>query len=163
MQHRIRTASNLRAHTRNEDQLDTARRSQLALHHKSPKKRITIMKKLMLAFVTLALLHVPTAKAAYIGTFTADSSYSFEIVTSASVEWAVTFMSVVRGRLQVDHMVTDNGSSPPITIPVPVRAERVILLMDTRGGSALIRVVSGGVPREFNADPEVRLVADVVP
>src|SRR5262245_16830865 len=65
--------------------------------------------------------------------------------------------------LQVDHMITDNGSSPLTTIPVPVRAERVILLMDTRGGSALIRVVSGGVPQEFNADPEVRLVADVVP
>jgi hypothetical protein len=59
------------------------------------------MKKLMFALITAALLHGPTAKAAYIGTFTAGSFYSFEIVTGASVATAVTFMSVVRGRLQL--------------------------------------------------------------
>jgi hypothetical protein len=55
------------------------------------------MKKLMFALFTAALLHGLMARAEYIGTFTAGSFYSFEIVTSASVETAVTFMSVVRG------------------------------------------------------------------
>ena len=121
------------------------------------------MKKLMLTLLIAASLHGPTAKAAYVGTFTAGSSYSFEIVANSGVEWAVTFTSVVRGRLQVDDMMTGNGNLPLTNIPVPARAERVILLIDTRGGLALIRIISEGVPREVGADPEVRVIADVVP
>ena len=120
------------------------------------------MKKLMFALVIAALLHVPTAKAVYVGTFTAGTSYSFEIVATSAVEWAVTFMSVVRGRLQVDNVISGNGNFPPINIPVPARAERLILLVDTRNGSALIRV-NGGVFQEVIANPEARVVADVVP
>ena len=120
------------------------------------------MKKLMLALVSAALLHGPTAKAAYIGTFTAGGFYSFEVVAPSGVETAVTFMSVVRGRLQVDNMITFNGNLPATNMPVPTRAERIILLLDTRGGLALIRV-NGGVPQEVGADPEARVVADVVP
>lgn len=120
------------------------------------------MKKLMFALVTAALLHVPSAKAAYIGTLTAGSSYSFEIATGGGVQTVVTFMSVVRGRLQIDDVITVIGSLPPTNIPVPAHAERVILLADTRGGSALIRV-NGGVPQEVSANPEARVVADVVP
>jgi hypothetical protein len=121
------------------------------------------MKKLMLALITAAaLVHIPSAKAVYIGTFTAGSFYSFEIATGVSVETAVTFMSVVRGRLQIDNIITVNGSVPPTNIPVPAHADRVILLADTRGGSALIRV-NGGVPQEVSANPEARIVADVVP
>jgi hypothetical protein len=120
------------------------------------------MKKLMFALVTAALLHVPMAKAEYIGTFTAGTSYSFEVVSLANVETAVTFMSVVRGRLQIDNVITVNGSTLPTNIPVPAHADRIILLVDTRNGSALIRV-NGGVPQEVSANPEARLVADVVP
>jgi hypothetical protein len=120
------------------------------------------MKKLMFALVTAALLNGPTAKAEYIGTFTAGSSYSFEVATNASVTTAVTFMSVVRGRLQIDEVITVNGSLPATNTPVPTRAERVILLIDTRGGSTLIRL-NGGVPQEVFANPEARVVADVVP
>lgn len=97
------------------------------------------MKKLMLAVVTVALLHVPSAKGAYIGTFTAGGSYSFEVVANSGVETAVTFMSVVRGRLQIDDVITVNGSLMT-NIAVPDRADRVILLIDTRGGLSLIRV-----------------------
>ena len=121
------------------------------------------MKKLMFALFTIALLHGPVAKAAYIGTFTAGGFYTFEVATGASQEWAITFMSVVRGRLQVDNAITGNGNLPPINIPVPAHADRAILLIDTRNGSALIRVTSGGVLQEFSANPEVRVVADVVP
>ncbi len=120
------------------------------------------MKKLMFALVTAALLQVPTAKAAYIGTLTAGTSYAFEVVSLANVETAITFMSVVRGRLQIDNIITVNGSLPPTTIQVPAHADRVILLADTRGGNALIRV-NGGVPQEVSANPEARVVADVVP
>ena len=120
------------------------------------------MKKLMFALVTAALLLVPSAKAVYIGTFTAGSFYSLEIATGVSVETAVTFMSVVRGRLQIDNIITANGSTQPTNIPVPAHADRIILLVDTRGGSALIRV-NGGVPQEVAANPEARVVADVVP
>jgi hypothetical protein len=120
------------------------------------------MQKFMFALITAAFLHVPTAKAEYIGTFTAGSFYSFEIVSSGSVEWAVTFMSVVRGRLQIDNLISGNGNFPVTNIAVPARADRVILLVDTRGGSAIIRV-NGGVPQEISADPEARAVADVVP
>jgi hypothetical protein len=122
----------------------------------------TTMKKLMFALVTAALVHGPVTKAAYIGTFTAGSFYSFEAVAPSGVETAVTFMSVVRGRLQVDNMITFNGNLPPTNIPVPIRAERLVLLIDTRGGSVLIRV-NGGVPQEVSANPEARVVADVVP
>jgi hypothetical protein len=120
------------------------------------------VKKLIFALVTAALLHGPMAKAAYIGTFTAGSFYSFEIATGASVETAVTFMSVVRGRLQIDYVITVNGSTQPTNIPVPAHAERIILLVDNRGGSTLIRV-NWGVPQEVSANPEARVVADVVP
>jgi len=120
------------------------------------------MKKLMFALVIAALLYVPGAKAAYIGTFTAGSFYSFEIVTGASVETAVTFMSVVRGRLQADNVITANGNLPSTNIPVPDHADRVILLVDTRGGSAIIRV-NGGILQEVYPNPEARVVADVVP
>jgi hypothetical protein len=119
------------------------------------------MKKLIFAVITAALLHVPTAKAAYIGTFTGNS-YLFEVVAPSGVETAVTFMSVVRGRLQVDNIITFNGNLPTTMIPLPTRADRIILLIDTRGGLALIRV-NGGVPQEVGADPEARVVADVVP
>jgi hypothetical protein len=54
------------------------------------------MKKLIFALITAALLHSPISKAAYIGAFTAGSSYTFEIVTISSVETTVTFISVVR-------------------------------------------------------------------
>jgi hypothetical protein len=87
------------------------------------------MKKLMFALVAAALLHVPTVKAEYIGTFTAGSFYSFEISTLANVETAVTFMSVVRGRLQVDNIITQNGNLPATNIPVPAHADRVLLLV----------------------------------
>jgi len=120
------------------------------------------MKKLMLALVTAALLHAPIAEAAYIGTLTAGSSYSFEIVTGGGVVTAVTFMSVVRGRLQIDNVITVTGSTLPTNIPVPAHADRVILLADTRGGGSLIRV-NGGLLQEVSANPEARLVADVVP
>jgi len=120
------------------------------------------MKKLIFALVIAALLHVPTAKAEYLGTLTAGSSYSFEISAGINVETAVTFMSVVRGRLQVHNIITQNGNLPPTTISLPAHAERVLLLVDTRGGSALIRI-NGGIPQEFSANPEARVVADVVP
>jgi nucleoid-associated protein YgaU len=120
------------------------------------------MKKLMFALVTAALLHVPIAKGAYIGTFTAGSFYSLEISAVANITTAVTFMSVVRSRLQIDNIITVNGSTQPTNIPVPAHADRVILLIDTRSGSALIRV-NGGVPQEVAANPEARVVADVVP
>lgn len=120
------------------------------------------MKKLIFALITAALLHGPTANGAYIGTFSAGGSYSFEVLAGVGVETAVTFMSVVRGRLQVDNVITAVGNFPPTSIPVPVRADRVILLVDTRFGSALIRL-NGGVPQEVTANPEARLVADVVP
>jgi hypothetical protein len=121
------------------------------------------MKKLMFALVTAALLHVPSAKAAYIGTFTAGSSYSLEISAVSNVTTAVTFMSVVRGRLQIDDVITVNGNFPPTNIPVPAHADRVILLVDTNQYSALIRIISGGIPQEVSANPEARVVADVVP
>jgi hypothetical protein len=120
------------------------------------------MKKFMFALIIATLLHVPNAKAVYIGTFTAGSFYTFEIVSSGSVEWAVTFMSVVRGRPQIDNVISGNGNFPPINIPVPAHANRVILLVDTRNGSAVIRI-NGGVPQEVFTDPEARVVADVVP
>ena len=120
------------------------------------------MKKLMFALVIAAFLQGPTAKAAYIGTFAAGSFYSFEIAANNSVETAVTFMSVVRGRLQVDDIITRNGSLPTRNIPVPAHADRVILVIDTRGGSAIVRL-NGGVPQEVFANPEARVVADVVP
>ena len=120
------------------------------------------MKKLMFTFVIAALLHAPVAKAVYIGTFAAGSFYTFEISTGLNVETAVTFMSVVRGRLQVDNVITASGNLPQTNIPVPAHANRVILLIDARGGSALIRV-NGGVPQELSANPEARVVADIVP
>lgn len=122
------------------------------------------MKKLIFALVIAALLHVPTVKAEYLGTFTASSFYSFEISAGINVETAVTFMSVVRGRLQVDDVITVSGNLPETNISIPAHAERIILLVDTRGGPSLIRVrVNGGGLQEFSADSEVRLVADVVP
>jgi hypothetical protein len=120
-----------------------------------------IMKNLMFALVTAALLHVPSAKAVYVGTFTAGGFYSFEVVATSAVDTAVTFMSVVRGRLQVDDMIAFNGNLSPIQIAISRQAERIILLIDTRGGAALIRV-NGGVPQEVTANPEARAIADVV-
>jgi hypothetical protein len=72
-------------------------------------------------------------------------------------------MSVVRGRLQVDNVITVSGSLSPTNVPVPAHADRIILLADTRGGSSIIRVINGGVPQEVQAYPEARLIADVVP
>jgi hypothetical protein len=120
------------------------------------------MKKLIFALIIASLLQVPTAKAVYIGTFTAGSFYSLEISAVGNVTTAVTFMSVVRGRLQIDDVITVNGNLPPTSIPVPAHADRVILLADTNQYSALIRV-NGGVPQEVSANPEARIVADVVP
>jgi hypothetical protein len=120
------------------------------------------MKKLMFAIAVAALLYIPTAKAVYIGTFTAGSSYSVDVVATSAVETAVTFMSVVRGRLQFDNMITSNGNFPPINIAVPAHADRVILLIDTRGGSALTTIDAGN-PQEVSADPEARAIADLVP
>jgi hypothetical protein len=95
---------------------------------------------------------------------TADSSYSFKVIAVSSVETAVTFMSAVRGRMQVDDVITVNGTLSATTILVRARAERIILLADTPNGSALIRIISGGgVPQEVQAAPEARVVADVVP
>jgi hypothetical protein len=123
------------------------------------------MEKVIFALVTAVLLHSPMAKAEYIGTFTAGSFYSFEIAAGGSDEWAVTFMSVVRGRLQVDNMIAGNGNLPPTNIHVPAHADRVILLVDTNEypHSVLIRVISGGVFQEVLAQQHARLVADVVP
>ena len=126
-------------------------------------KTTTVMKKLMFTLVIAALLHGATAKAAYIGTLTAGGSYSFEVVATGSVEWAVTFMSVVRGRLQIDNVISGPGNFPPVNIPIPACAERVILQFDTRNGSASIRIISGGVFQEVFANPEARVVAEVVP
>jgi uncharacterized protein YfiM (DUF2279 family) len=123
---------------------------------------MTIMKKLMFTLAIAALLHVPTARAAYVGTFAAGSFYTFEVLAGAGVETAVTFMSVVRGRLQVDDMMTFVGNAAPRQIMISRQAERIILLIDMRGGSSLIRV-NGGVPQEVTANPEARVVADVVP
>ena len=122
------------------------------------------MKKLIFVVVAAALLHVPNAKAVYIGTFTAGGFYSVDVVAISLVETAVTVMSVVRGRLQVDDVITVSGNLPETNISIPAHAERIILLVDTRGGPSLIRVrVNGGGLQEFSADSEVRLVADVVP
>lgn len=123
---------------------------------------MTNMKKLMFTLAVAALLHIPTVKAAYVGTFTAGSFYTFEVIAGAGVETAVTFMSVVRGRLQVDDMMTFVGNAAPRQIMISRQAERIILLIDVRGGSSLIRV-NGGVPQEVSANPEARVVADVVP
>jgi hypothetical protein len=148
--------------TEHEEGLAARVPTHLALHHKSPNKSITIMKKLMFAFVTAALLSGPFAKAAYVGTFT-GGSYSFEILATSSVQTAVTFMSVVTVPLQIDNMVAVNGSLSATNVPVRPHADRIILLADTRDGAALIRITSGGVPQEVQANPEARLVADVVP
>jgi hypothetical protein len=120
------------------------------------------MKKLMLALVLATLLHGPSVKAVYIGTFTAGSFYSFDVVATSLVETAVSFLSVERGRLQVEDTITVNGNLPSRQIPISRQAERIILLIDTRGSPAVIRV-NGGVPQEISADPEARVVADVVP
>jgi hypothetical protein len=138
------------------------RREPLPRAPKASMRKKSLTKKIMFTLITAALLHGPTAKAAYVGTFTAGSSYSFEIVAAGGIETAVTFMSVVRGRLQIDNIITAIGNLQPTNILVPARAERIVLLVDTRGGSALIKV-NGGVPQEVTANPEARVVADVVP
>jgi hypothetical protein len=125
-----------------------------------PRRKHAMMKKVMLAVLVAAFVQSPAAEAAYAGTISRQTGYTFEIVTGGSVTTTVTFLSVVRGRLEVDDVITDNGSLPPIPIAISRSAERGILLIDTRGGSALIRI-NDGIPREFNADPEVRIVFDI--
>jgi len=137
------------------------------LRHARSQSRMTIERNYDYEKVNVRTCHCrflpsPISKAAYIGTLTAGSFYSFEIATGAFLTTAVTFMSVVRGRLQIDDVITVNGSFAPTNIAVPAHADRVILLADTQGGSALIRV-NGGVPQEVSANPEARVVADVVP
>jgi hypothetical protein len=116
--------------------------------------------KLMLAVLVAALVQSPAAVAAYIGTISGQTGYTVEISAGASVTTSVTFLSVVRGRLEVDDVMTVNGNLPPIPITISRSAERGILLMDTQGGSALIRI-NGGVLQEFSANPDVRIVFDV--
>jgi hypothetical protein len=60
-----------------------------------------------------------------------------------------------------DDMITVRGNQPPRQIAISRQAERIILLVDPRGGSALIRV-NGGVFQEVFPDPEARVVADIV-
>ena len=60
------------------------------------------------------------------------------------------------------HDYCEGGNLLPRQIAISRQAERIILLVDARGGSALIRV-NGGVFQEVFADPEARVVADIVP
>ena len=119
-----------------------------------------MMKKVMLAVLVVAFVQSPAAEAEYLGTISDQTGYTFEISASASVTTSVTFLSVVRGRLEVDDVMTVNGNLPPIPITISRSAERGILLIETRDGSALIRI-NGGVLQEFSANPDVRIVFDV--
>jgi hypothetical protein len=118
-----------------------------------------MMKKMMLALVVLALVRPPIAEAAYIGTISRQTGYTFEIAAASTVTTSVTFQSVVRGRLEVDNMITVTGNLPQIHVAISRAAERGILLIDTQGGVALIRI--NGVSQEIGANPEARAVFDI--
>ena len=85
------------------------------------------------------------------------------MVTGANVSWSVTFLSVVRGKLVVDNVITGNGGTARMAVTVSRTAERLILLLDTRGGSAALRMFVGGNQVEIIADEnsDSRAVFDV--
>ena len=121
--------------------------------------KATIKQGMLVLLVVMSSLP-PVAHAEYLGTIDRQQGYTFEIVTGASVTTSITFISVVKGQLKVDNVVSANGSVPPQVVTISRSAERGILLIDTRGGSSLIRINSNG-SHEFNADPGNRIVFDI--
>jgi hypothetical protein len=111
-----------------------------------------MMKKVMLAVLVVPFVQSPASEAAYASTISRQAGYTLEIVASAGVTTSVTFLSVVRGRLEVDNVVTRSGNLEPMLITISRSAERGILLVDTQGGSALIRI-NGDIHRNF---PRIR-------
>ncbi len=65
-----------------------------------------MMKKVILAVLVVAFVVSTAAEAAYIGTISRQGGYTIEIVAGANVTTSVTFLSVVRGRLEVDDVMT---------------------------------------------------------
>jgi hypothetical protein len=120
-----------------------------------------MLKKVFLGLLLAAFVRPPVAEAAYLGTINRQGGYTFEMTTGASVTWSATFLSVVRGRLEVTNMISGNGNLPPITVPISRSAERGIVLVDTLGGSALVRINDGGSLSEFSANPDIRIVFDL--
>jgi hypothetical protein len=121
-----------------------------------------MVKRLTLALLFAALVHATVADAEYLGTVNRQTGYTLEIVAPPEVTLSVNFLSVVRGRLEVDNMITVRGSSPPVQVTISKSAERIILEGDTEGGGALIRIVNAGTVQEVSVNPEARVVYDVV-
>jgi len=122
-----------------------------------------MLTKVILGLLVATLARPPIAEAAYLGTVSSQDGYQFEMVTGANVSWSVTFLSVVRGKLVVDNVITGNGGTARMAVTVSRTAERLILLLDTRGGSAALRMFVGGNQVEIIADEnsDSRAVFDV--
>ena len=118
-----------------------------------------MLKKMMIVVVVIACMQPPTAEAAYLGAVSRQTGYTFEVAAVSTVTTSVTFLSVVRGRLEVDSTITVAGNFPTSRIAISRSAERVILLADTQGGIALVRI--NGVAGEVGVNPEARIVFDV--
>jgi hypothetical protein len=136
------------------------------------------MKRLLTSIVLIAALALDPirAEAAYLGSVT-QSGYWIELVAGAGDTTSITFMSVVRGRLEIDDMWTVTGNVPPVHRAISRAAERIILQIDTKSstpnqlGFALIAIdtgsgatcFGGGSPtcREYVATDEARAVMDV--
>lgn len=120
-----------------------------------------MLKRVILTVVVIASVQPPVAEAAYIGTISRQTGYTLEIVAAAGIKTSITFLSVVKGRLEVDHTITVTGNHHPVLVTVSRVAERGILLIDTQNGSSLVKI-NGGVPQEVTANPEARAVFDII-
>ena len=105
------------------------------------------MKKLVLALLVAAVVHVPTAEAAYLGCLDSAQPYTLGVTTTSRV--AITILVITtRSRLDVEETLLFDSTSPPLLRTLPPRAVRMIFVLDSsQNGNGVVQITQGFLVR----------------
>jgi len=96
----------------------------------------------------------------YIGSVTQIGGYKIGVVAPADVTTSLTWFYIRKDRVSEVESLTHSGALPPISKTIATNVARIVLIVATQGGGALI-TIDGGNPQEVSANPDANIVFDV--
>src|SRR5262249_50268749 len=96
----------------------------------------------------------------YIGSITQTGGYKIGVVAASTVTTSLTWFYIRKDRVSEVESLTQIGNLPPTSKTIATNVARIVLIVATQGGSALI-LIDGGNPQEVGANPDANIVFDV--
>jgi hypothetical protein len=131
------------------------------------------MKKLLLALLIAAVLNIPAAEAILVPIPGGGLQSGYTIRISVDTDTAVMLQAIIRSRLELEDILTvSSGASVDLSVTIPSRTSRVILVLDPAMfaqvlGNVTVTILDQNlnpvIPALVFTDPHIELVFDAAP